>query len=88
MEAVVLYHMSLFFSKKLREPLCHWYHGKGQFCRLDELKKVPPTHFCPCQKMCRHDKLPKNTAAMYTRKMPPHIGVKIINASADQRLKF
>jgi hypothetical protein len=42
--------------------------GKSQFCRLAELKKVPPTHFGTCQKKCRLDMLSKKTAAMYTKK--------------------
>jgi len=50
-------------------PLPEKHHfGKGQFCRLVQLKKVPPTHFGTCQKKCRLVMLPKNTAAMHTKK--------------------
>ena len=38
--------------------------GKRQFCRLDELKKVPPTHFHLSWKKCRHALNPKNIAAI------------------------
>jgi hypothetical protein len=44
----------------------HIHDGKSQFCRLVELKNLPPTHFSTCQKICRLEMIPKNTDAMYS----------------------
>jgi hypothetical protein len=42
--------------------------GKSQFCRLVELKKLPPYHFGIVQNMCRLNMISKITATMFTNK--------------------
>jgi len=41
--------------------------GKSQFCRLVELKKLPPTHFCTC---CRLNEIPSKLPSCFSNKLP------------------